>query len=114
MGYDGEIVWVMEGAKKAMVTWTKCHPEWQCIGVPSQEGYKALIEKVKEAGVRVIAIPDPNTASNPSAFKKAYDFTREVGGKILRVPEKIDDMILSAELGESDLFSMSKQARVVK
>lgn len=37
LGYHGEITWVMEGSKKAMVTWSRSgDADWQCIGVPSQ------------------------------------------------------------------------------
>lgn len=113
MGYDGGIIWVMEGAKKAMVTWTRSNSGWQCIGVPSQEGYKALIETLKPAGSRVIVVPDPNTESNPNAYKKAAHLAHEVGGRVLRVSEKFDDMILSANINENDLFALSKQARKI-
>jgi len=61
MGFDGGIIWVMEGAKKAMVTWTQADPDWQCIGVPSQSEYKNMVENLKENGRRVIVVPDPNS-----------------------------------------------------
>lgn len=111
LGYDGDIVWVMEGAKKAMVTWTRSDTTWQCIGVPSQEGYKALVEVLKPAGKNVIVVPDPNTTGNPNAYKKAHYLAHEIGGRILCVPEKMDDMILIADLQQNDLFELSKQAR---
>lgn len=111
MGYDGGIVWVMEGAKKAMVTWTRSNSGWQCIGVSSQEMYKPLVEVLKPVGSRVIVVPDPNTERNPNAYNKAHHLAHEVGGKILRVSEKIDDLILMADLQQNDLYQLSKQAR---
>lgn len=111
MGYDGGIIWVMEGAKKAMVTWTRSDSDWQCIGVPAQTEYKHLVEDLKPAGKRVIVIPDPNSERNPNAYKFGAELARMVGGKILRVTEKIDDMILSTNINKDILFAMSKQAR---
>lgn len=111
MGFDGDLIWVMEGAKKAMVTWTKSDPSWQTIGVMSQGEYKNITEKLKPVGKRVIVVPDPNGERNPNAFRLGYELAKEIGGKVLRVPDKIDDMILYAELSQNDLFSLSKQAR---
>jgi hypothetical protein len=111
MGYDGDYVLVMEGAKKAMVTWTRVTGWIQCIGVPSQEGYKALVEKLKPCGKNTIVIPDPNTDGNPNALKKGWTLAKEIGGSFLQVPMKIDDYILQAEMDSNTLFRMIKQAR---
>ena len=111
MGYDGDIIFVVEGAKKAMVTWTRSGSWSQCIGVASQEMYKPLIEILKPVGERVIVVPDPNTASNPNAVKKAYALAKGVGGKILPMAYKIDDLIIATDMQENDLFAMAKQAR---
>lgn len=113
MGFDGELIWVMEGAKKAMVTWTKADSEWQTIGVMSQVEYKNIAEKLAPVGKRVIVVPDPDSEKNPNSFRLAFELTKKVGGKILKVPDKIDDMILSARLTKDHLFMMSKQARRV-
>lgn len=113
MGFDGEKIWVMEGAKKAMVTWTRADSDWQCIGVMSQVEYKKLSEKLSNVGKRVIVVPDPNSENNPNAFRLARELAGEIGGKVLRVPEKIDDLILNNKMTGSDLFAMSKQARKV-
>lgn len=111
MGYDGGIIWVMEGAKKAMVTWTRADTDWQCIGLASQEIYKSMVEVLLPVGKRVIVVPDPNSERNPNAFAKAHYLAKEIGGKIVRIHEKIDDLILSAELKQDDLYSMYKYAR---
>lgn len=112
MGFDGDLIWVMEGAKKAMVTWTRADNYWQCIGVMSQVEYKNLEEKLSKVGRRVIVIPDPNSERNPNAFRLAKEFAHNIGGRILRVNDKIDDLILSADLKQNDLYAMSKQARL--
>jgi hypothetical protein len=105
MGFDGGIIWVMEGEKKAMVTWTQADSDWQCIGVPGQEMYKHLIDDLKPVGQRVIVVPDPN------AETKAIQLAKAIGGSILLLPEKIDDFILSTGATQNDLYKMSKQTR---
>lgn len=111
MGFDGGIIWVMEGAKKAMVTWTKADSDWQCIGVMSQGEYKRLAEKLAPVGKKVIVLPDPNSETNPNAFRLAYELAHKIGGKTLRIPDKIDDMINLGGIDQDGLFAMSKQAR---
>ncbi len=111
MGYQGGIIWVMEGAKKAMVTWTRSDADWQCIGVPSQGEYKRLIEDLKPVGKNVIVVPDPNSERNPSAYRYGKELAQAVGGRVLRLRDKVDDFILSSEITQNDLYAMSKQAR---
>lgn len=105
MGFDGGIIWVMEGEKKAMVTWTRADSDWQCIGVPGQEMYKHLVDVLRPVAERVIVVPDP------AAELKAYHLAKEIGAKFLQLPEKIDDFILSTDTKQNDLYRMSKQAR---
>jgi hypothetical protein len=104
MGYDGGIIWVMEGEKKAMVTWTHANTDWQCIGVPGQAMYNHLVNELRPVGQRVVVVPDPG------AEEKAVALAREIGGKVLQVPMKIDDYILLAKIGKDDLYRMQKQA----
>ena len=111
MGFDGDIIWVMEGAKKAMVTWTRSDIDWQCIGVMSQVEYKNLTEKLKPVGKNVIVVPDPNSERNPNAFRLALGLAQSVGGRVLKVPDKIDDLILVNDMNKKELYAMSKQAR---
>ena len=111
MGYDGGLVWVMEGAKKAMVTWTRSNVDWQCIGVPSQESYKGMVEILRPIGKHVVVVPDPNTPRNDKSLLKAWDLAKQIGGKFLQLPQKIDDLILSVDLQQDDLFKMQLQAR---
>ena len=111
MGFDGDKVLVMEGAKKAMVTWTRSDTGWQCIGVDSQEMYKSMVEILKPVGARVIVVPDPNTEGNPNAIRKAWHLAKEIGGAMVNIPVKIDDLILQTEMNQDGLFSLLKQAR---
>lgn len=111
MGFDGDKVLVMEGAKKAMVTWTRSDSGWQCIGVDSQEMYKSMIEILQPVGKRVVVIPDPNTEGNPNALRKAWHLAKEIGGAMVNVPAKIDDLILGADMNQDGLNDLLKQAR---
>lgn len=111
MGYDGEMIWVMEGAKKAMITWTRSDTNWQCIGLPSQESYRGAVEILKPVGKRVVIVPDPNSARNKKSLAKAWYLAKQIGGRFLQVPYKIDDLILLVNLQKDDLFRMQLQAR---
>ena len=116
MGYDGEFVIVVEGAKKAMVTWSKAPTETQVIGVSTQGTYRQLEEKLKgKVGKRVIVIPDPDkvTEKNEKVLTQSRDLARAVGGKILRVPEKIDDYIIRAGMSPNSFYKLLQQARRV-
>ena len=106
MGYDGGSVIVVEGEIKAMVTWAYAgQSDWQVIGVPGRTQFKSLTEKLQ--GKNVIVIPDPG------AEKDAYDFAKSVGGKFLRLPDKVDDYILAMGLGKNEIYRLVKQARRV-
>lgn len=116
MGYDGDLVIVVEGAKKAMVTWSKAPTETQVIGVSTQGAYKQLEEKLKgKVGKKVIVIPDPDkpTEKNEKVLTQSRDLARAVGGKILRIPEKVDDFIVRAGISSDSFYKLLKQARHV-
>ena len=105
-GYDAPLTWVIEGEIKAMVTATITPvAEWQFIGVPGRSQYKPLIELLK--GKNVIVVPDPG------AEVDAAKFCREVGARWLRLPDKIDDMIIEQDYDGSWLANMERQARKV-
>lgn len=114
MGFDGGLVLVMEGAKKAMVTWTRSDSDWQCVGADSQEMYKSLAEPLRNAGKKVIVIPDPNTERNPNALRKGWELAHEIGGAFLQTPVKIDDLVLATDMKQDELYKLLKQARKTK
>jgi len=106
MGYDGGTIIVVEGEIKAMVTWAYAGiSDWQVIGVPGRTQFKSVADKLK--GKNVLVIPDPG------AEKEAIDLARAVGGKFLKLPDKVDDFILSAGLGKDEIYRLTKQARRV-
>jgi hypothetical protein len=107
MGYCGDVVWVVEGEVKTMVL-ASITPEekWSYIGVPGMSQYKGLVDKLK--GKNVVAIADPNAESEVAGFCKA------VGGRMLELPEKVDDLVVSHGYDGDWLRSMERQARRVK
>lgn len=113
MGYDGDLIWVGEGAIKAMVTWTRGDSGWQCIGMPGQE-FRSLVDVLKPVGSRVIVVSDPPTPKNQSSVEKAATLAIGIGGRLLSPPAKMDDWILATGMTKDDLFAMSKQARYVQ
>jgi len=112
MGYDGELVIVVEGAKKSMVTWSKAPTGTQVIGVSTQGTYYRLEEKLK--GKKVIVIPDPDkvTEKNKKVLAQSGNLARAVNGRVLRLPYKIDDYIVEMKMSENQLYSLLKQARI--
>lgn len=113
MGYDGELILVVEGAIKAMVTWSRItETEVQVIGVPVQGGYRSLTEKIK--GKKVIIIPDPDgNTKNEKTLAQPVDLARAVGGSILRLPAKVDDYLLETETTPDNFYKALRQARKV-
>lgn len=105
VGYNADVIWIMEGEIKSMVTAT-ISPDagWQFVGVPGQDSFDKLpVELFK--GKKVIVVPDPN------AEKKAWLFARKIGAKFLMTPDKIDDLIVENEYGKDWLASIYHQAR---
>lgn len=111
MGYNGGLVIVVEGAIKAMVTWSRIEEaDVQVIGVPVQGGYKKLTELL--TGKKVIVIPDPNgNTKNEKTLQQPVDLAKAVNGKILRLPDKVDDYLLSTGMNANGFYSVLKQAR---
>ena len=108
VGYKGDLIWIMEGEIKAMVTAT-ISPEagWQFIGVPGQDAYDKLPIDLL-IGKNVIVVPDPN------AELKAWNFAKKIGARFLMTPDKIDDLINENQYSGDWLSAMSKQARKTK
>ena len=105
MQYNADVVWIIEGEIKAMVTAT-ISPDagWQFIGVPGQDAFDKLpIDTLKTK--KVIVVPDPNPKEKVGKFIKA------VGARYLMTPDKIDDLIIANDYDGDWLAAMSKQAR---
>lgn len=106
MGYDGDIVIVVEGEIKAMVTWARLDiTDIQVIGIAGKSLFPKVAEKLQ--GKRVVVIPDPN------GEKEALELARAVHGSFLEVPSKIDDFLLSTQMSSNNFYSLIRQARKV-
>jgi len=91
---------IVEGEIKSMVVYqTYDKPGTQVIGVPSKSMMRKSVQQAK--GRNVIVIPDPD------------DDTVYSGCRVLKVPQKIDDMILEYGLDKSWLRNAAKQARKI-
>ena len=106
MGYDGEMVVVVEGEIKAMVTWAHLPAfDFQVIGVAGKNAFKPLAEKLQ--GKNVVVIPDPQ------GEKEAVELARAVAGRVLTVPDKIDDYLIAADVKSDNFYQALRQARRV-
>lgn len=106
MGYDGDMVVVVEGEIKAMVTWTKLPSfDFQVIGVGGKSAFKSLTEKLQ--GKNVVIIPDPD------GQKEAIDLAQMIGGRIFKTPDKVDDYLLQTKMSKDNFYQALRQARRV-
>ncbi len=106
LGYDGGLIIVTEGAIKGMVTWARLNiNDVQVIGVTSKSAFPKISNELQ--GKKVVIIPDPQ------GEKEAYELARSVNGRILNVPDKIDDFLLSTNISSNNFYSMIRQARCV-
>lgn len=107
MGYDGGLIIVVEGEIKAMVTWARLEiSDFQVIGVAGKNSFNRIANEIK--GKNVVVIPDPQ------GEKEAYELARNVGGRILEVPRKIDDYLIDTNMTSNNFYSLLKQARKVR
>jgi hypothetical protein len=107
LGYDGAVIWVIEGEIKSMVAATITpDASWQFIGVPGKGGFEKVTGQLK--GKNVIVVPDPGAES------EAVKFCKEVHGRYLRLPDKIDDLIIANGYDSDWLKSVEKQTRRMK
>lgn len=107
MQYNADLIWIIEGAIKTMVTAT-ISPDagWQFIGVTNQHGFDRLqVDLFKNK--KVIVVPDPGTEL------PAYQFAKKIGARFLMTPDKIDDIINANNYRSDWLAAMSRQARKV-
>ena len=104
MGYDGEMVVVVEGEIKAMVTWARLSvPDIQVIGVAGKNSFIKISQNLQ--GKKVVVIPDPQ------GEKEAIELAQAVHGRILNVPAKIDDYLNETDTPSNTFYSMLRQAR---
>ena len=104
-GWDGEMVWLVEGAKKAMVTWSRSSNWWQVISVASKGEFKKYAEELRPVAHKLIIVPDPD------AMAEGRVLATEIGARTLELPVKIDDYLITVNGDQDLLYKLSKQAR---
>ena len=103
-GYSLDHVLVVEGEKKAMVTYTLLDsPKWQVIGIPAKTAWCDNAERLSGHLVWVCFDPD--------GLKEARNACNDVDGRIIELPAKIDDIILSGGLNQGQLRNLIKRAQ---
>lgn len=106
MGYDGDLIVVVEGEIKAMVTWAFLPAfDFQVIGVAGKNAFKPLVDKL--FGKKVVVIPDPQ------GEREAVELAKAVSGRVLFMPDKIDDYLLQTKVSVDNFYATIKQARKV-
>jgi hypothetical protein len=106
MGYDGDLIIVVEGEIKAMVTWSRLPGiDFQVIGVPGKDSFRRIADPLN--GKNVLVIPDPGD------MKDAINLARSVNGRIFVPPDKIDDYLISTNMNSDNFYSLIRQARKV-
>jgi len=111
LSFKGGLVIVVEGAIKAMVAWSRLTiADVQVIGTPTQGGYKNLTELLKDK--KVIVIPDPKgNTTNENILRQPIELARATGGKLLTLPDKIDDYLVNLDVTPNGFYKLLQQAR---
>lgn len=104
MGFDGDLIVVVEGEIKAMVTWaTISGMDIQTVGVPGKSEFGKISGKLN--GKNVVVIPDPG------AEREAFAFAKSVQARYLPMPAKVDDYIIETGIGMDGFYNLIKQSR---
>jgi hypothetical protein len=104
IGFDCERILVIEGEIKSMVTYiTLDDTELQVVGIPGKNYLKDLTDRLKGHQVTICLDPD--------AKEQAEAMAREVGGYVLHLRGKIDDVILESALDKWTLRKILTNAR---
>ena len=108
LGWDTDPILVVEGEIKSMVTfrtvWDKGQT-MQVIGIPGKTQFRSIAAQLMGHDVYICFDPD--------ADQQAIEAARAVGGKVIYLPIKIDDAILSGNLDQRSLQFRLKTARKV-
>lgn len=85
-------VLLVEGAKKAMVTWLHLGGRYRIMGMPSKFLSQFQLEDLKECEPIVMAL-DPDATYDGTAERNAEALGRE-RVRLVRLPDKIDDLFV--------------------
>jgi hypothetical protein len=96
---------VVEGEIKAAVVFaTADDPELQVVGLPGKTPKAELLDQLAGAGTLYVCL-------DPDADKDAQSIAKKYGGRVIRLPVKIDDYIVANDLGKSWVRDIMAQAR---
>lgn len=106
---NAEYVLKCEGEKKAAVTFlTLDNSKVQVYGLPKTPSDE-MLQVIK--GKIVIDILDPDVKEKE--IQRTKEIFKDIDYRIVRLPDKIDDMILKAHLEKEDLRDVIRQSRRV-
>lgn len=105
IGMDTDRILWCEGEIKAIVTGqTLDTPGFQVVGLPGKSNWKTHVQG---------AIGKDNwIVFDPGAEKEAAEFGKAIHGRIIVLPEKIDDMILKCNIERGTIVAWLKHARL--
>jgi len=108
-GLTGKTI-LVEGEIKAMVTWITSDNGLQVVGSPSKNLSAEMFQKLSDCDP-IYYIPDPDTEK--SVLVKVREQFRDRALYLIRLPDKIDDLILSAGLDSGWMKSILNSARKI-
>jgi hypothetical protein len=98
-----------EGEKKSAVVFlTIDSPDIQCIGLPKSPS-PDMLQAVKTK--HIIDILDPDV--KPQDIERKREEYKGIDYRIIRLPEKIDDMIINSGITKENMRDMLRQARTL-
>lgn len=104
LGTEAENYLIVEGEIKGMVVYiTLDSTHWQVLGIPGKSWFPHIAPKLK--GKRVVICFDPD------AETEAAQAAKDTGGKVIKLQDKIDDLINAGILGRDDLRGLIKGAQ---
>ena len=109
---------LIEGELKAMTTYiTLDSLEYYVVGTPGKRPSQELFGILDNCEV-VYLILDPDafekdTKSGVTAVRRMVDFFKD-RARVIRLPGKVDDLILAGHLSQASLVSLIKSARRIK
>jgi hypothetical protein len=106
LGWNTDPILVVEGEIKAAVTYSTIYRDgepMQVIGIPGKTAYRSMVDSLKGHTVYICFDPD--------AQAEAIDAARQVGGKVVTIPMKIDDAIVAGSLNKAGIFCLLRSAR---
>jgi len=110
-------VLVVEGEFKAMTTYiTLDTPGFYVVGAPGKSQNLNIFDALDDCDVVYICLdPDAYTVRKGEGQSAAHRLVKHIGSRsrIIRLPYKIDDMILQGQLGKRELKTLIETARKI-